>query len=259
MNSQKSSITIGTLFLFFAITVIICIISCSCTPSKKKSVIQETDGVLTDTVVMTDDIVYAEGRSSESESEYRGGFHIPIDNTIGFITRIEENRDTLNQVRILNEDGSCWMAFPADIFESNFDLLENGNIFRPWAFEPSIGVFTIRCIGFSEKNYKIVVNEDQNMIKYLEKNRYLKLETIEEHLQDLLVGWDSQENPLKDNPDDNASLSKYSSNNYENEVTRVNKIKGDWIYIEEVFTSQGLGWIRWKKNGIFLITMYYSL
>ena len=260
--SRKRVSIVNTLHFSLAVTIAFFIFSCSMNV-KQQPATSEAEPVVLQEETETNIIPNQESQSTEEDEEIGPRIHTPIGNTVGFITRIDENRDTLNHVRFLNEDGSCWWSFPADIYEYNCLPEERKENFSPWAFEPGIGVFTIRCIGISPKGYKVVVNETKNMIKYLEKNKYLKLETIEEHLLNILVGWDSEENPLRESPDDNAPTVQLPiSPDTSCDLIYADKHKGDWIHVIskcDEDSSESLGWIRWRKDGIFMIEMYYSV
>ena len=197
-----------------------------------------------------------------------------IGNTIGFISfdfdrwYAEErhnpplNIEPLPNVEILNEDGTVWLLDSVQNFLEYTDgkLNINREDFNPWAFEPSIGVFTIRCVAKSEKDYSIVVNDmnnDGNLVKHLKKHEYLKFQTIEEHVASRLVSTDFDLNPIREYPDDNAQI--IDMTNLDLELTASIERKGDWIKIEDLYTNKVLGWIRWKKGDRFMIWLYYSV
>jgi hypothetical protein len=190
-----------------------------------------------------------------------------IGNTTGFITRIQPEQGTLNpldfsnRIEFVNDDGSNWFSLPVDLGNYSLyverDLFQRNSEFKPWAFEPGIEVFAIRCIDQTDSTYIIVVNEDENLVKQLKKHEYLKFQTIEEHVINRLVGTDLEKNPIRKNPSDNATIIDIT--NLDIDVTHSIERNGDWIKIVNTFTEEVLGWIRWKKDDRFMISLYYSI
>jgi len=201
----------------------------------------------------------------EQKEESEGVVFEPIGNTIGFISFecYGCKNDTLNRIEILNDDGSNWLSGDVQDFieytdgELNIRKNNNNEDFKPWAFEPGIGVFTIRCIAESENDYTIVANEEENIVKRLKKHKCFKFETVEEHVVNRLVGTDFSLNPIRENPNDDSQI--IDINNLDAELIVSIERKGDWIKIENSETNEVLGWIRWKKDDRFMIWMYYSV
>ena len=212
--------------------------------TKNKSVTSDT--------VVADTIIFNIGTPFKS-----------IDNTIGFITLETENLDTLNKVEILNDDGSVWLAFYSD-FRDDYTVYED---FAPWAFEPSIGVFAIRCVAKTEDDYTIVVNDtkdgygvvvkkDEQILKHLKKHKNIKFSTIEEHiLNGVLIDTDYGINPIRKSPDENAPIVDVELDY----IIYAVKMKGDWIQIKDEIADKIVGWIKWRSGNRFMITMFYSI
>jgi hypothetical protein len=182
-----------------------------------------------------------------------------IGNTIGFISfdwdKWEEN--TSIKIEILNDNGSIWCSFDGNPYDYSERSRNPDKDFKPWAFEPGIGVFIMRCIAKSGNGYTIVANEEQNLVKQLEKHGYLKFQTVEEHISYTLVDTDFNLNPLREYPSDEAPIIDII--NFDVEVISSIERKGDWIKITNSFTSEVLGWIRWKKCDRFMVWLYYSV
>ena len=183
-----------------------------------------------------------------------------IGNTIGFVrARYEwwnhENREA-STITILNDNGTVWHSFDVDTYELAERRDEWNDDFRPWAFEPTIGIFAIRVIAKSENYYVIVVNEEKNLVKRLKKHNDLKFETIEEHLIGLLIDTYPSLNPIRETPNDNALIMHILD---DMEVLTAVESKGEWIKVADVFTDRVLGWIRWRKDDRFMIWMFYSM
>ena len=190
-----------------------------------------------------------------------------IGNTIGFISFdfdkwYSEGDDTLNKIEILNEDSSIWLSADVQDFveytNSELNIRKNNNIdFQPWAFEPSIGVFTIRCIAKTENAYTIIVDEEKNIVKQLQKHEQFQFQTLEEHVSMVLVSTDFSLNPIREKPNENAAI--VNTIDDEIDLTASVELKGDWIKIENSYSNKVLGWIRWKKGDRFMVWLYYSV
>ena len=191
-----------------------------------------------------------------------------IGNTIGFISFdfekwFAEERGTFDRIEILNDNGNSWLsAYVSDFIEYtngdvNISAHNNYENFRPWAFEPGIGVFTIRCIAKSETDYTIVVNEEKNIVKRLKEHDIFKFQSLEEHVSNRLVGTDFDLNPIREFPSDDAPIVLATED--EIELTVSIELKGDWIKIEDSYNDKVLGWIRWKKGDRFMVQLYYSV
>jgi len=184
---------------------------------------------------------------------------ILIENTIGFITAKTEwwSENLSSRIDILNDDDSIWYSFDADTYEYSDRSTEWNEDFKPWAFEPIIGVFTMRCIAKTDNIYTIIANEEKSIVKHLKVHKNFQFQTVEEHIVNRLVGTDFTLNPVRETPNDNAPI-VYATDEDIYVIASIER-EGDWIKIESAFTNKVLGWIRWKKDGRFMIEMYYSI
>ena len=181
-----------------------------------------------------------------------------IGNTIGFIMYDFYNEDnTLSKIEILNEDGSNWYSFCTNIGDYYLNTEEHNENFEPWVFGPEIFGLAIRCIAQSETGYTIVVNEEKNIVKHLNKHEDLIFQTVEEHVVNRLISTDFSLNPIRKNPDDEAPTLHATAD--ETELTSSVELKGDWIKIKDTYSNKLLGWIRWKKGDRFMIWLCYSV
>ena len=197
----------------------------------------------------------------DDEDESEESPFLLLENTIGFMRASYENLDTLQRIEFLNDDGSVWFSFHADILEYHENVERGVNAdnedFEPWAFGPEIGVFVIRCIAKLEAGYTVIVNEKTNTVKQLKKHNNIQFQTVEEHVLGAIIGNDFNVNPIRENPNDNAKV-VYATDE-EIEVLTAVEMKGEWIKIEDIYSNKILGWIRWKMDGRLMIQMYYSI
>lgn len=186
-----------------------------------------------------------------------------IDNTVGFITFPDpgEKDGLKDKAEIVNKDGTPWMSFHIDYSRYNEKYRDN---FMPWAFEPGIGVFVVRCTKVNADSYTIVVNEALGLKKQLKKNPDIKFSTLEEHIFSALLGFDKETNPMRKEPNDNAEEYVWSTDEkFDPELLFAEEMKGDWIKLKIHDWSDGkeypLGWIKWRDGNRFMIEFYYSV
>ena len=157
-------------------------------------------------------------------------------------------------VKIFDQDGSLWhqFTFYYDDSDGKFEY-ENEN-FKPFSFHPDNFVLALKCVGETEEFYKIVANEEKELVKFVKKDDpLLKFETWEKHILSLnAISFDLKENPLRKSPDGKPLSAKIP----EDSTFTPEKIEGDWLNIKN---SSGLsGWIKWKDKDTLLIEMFYT-
>lgn len=188
-----------------------------------------------------------------------------VGSTVGFITFPEpgEKDGLKDKAYVINNDGTQWMIFYIDYWRHSHEWKEN---FRPWAFEPGIGVFVIRCTKVNADSYTIVVNESLKIEKRLKKNPNIKFSTLEEHILHVpIIDFDEKTNPMRKAPDEHAQLFKWDDTDDDEdglEFIHAVEMKGDWIRLEAFDGSEKtypLGWIKWRQGDIFLIEFFYSV
>lgn len=182
-----------------------------------------------------------------------------IGNTVGFITFPEpgEKDGLKDKAQILNGDKSVWMSFYIDYFRHNQEWKNN---FSPWAFEPGIGVFVVRCTKINSDSYTIVVNEALGLEKNLKKNPNITFSTVEEHILNApILDFNREDNPPRKSPNDNAEIIPVDSEAEGDEFLHAVEMKGDWVKLEDSLSNEVLGWVRWRKGSLFMVEIYYSV
>lgn len=186
-----------------------------------------------------------------------------INNTVGFLSFPEpgEKDGLMDKAEILNKDGSLWMSFYIDYSHHDHQWKEN---FRPWAFEPGIAVFVVRCIKVNKDSYTIVANEELGMEKYMKKNPNIIFSTVEEHvLKAPILAFDHSNNPIRKEANDQAKTINiediYDPDPDIDDFFCGIEMKGDWVKLENIFNEKSVGWVRWRKDNRFMVEFYYSL
>ena len=191
-----------------------------------------------------------EGMYVDPYSEYQ-----LIGNTIGFFIYEYENYatlDTLNNIEIMNDNGSIWRSINSDILEYNV----SDDDFRPWAYEPGIGILTMRSVGQTENGYMIVAHEQRNTIKLFKHHANLRFYTVEGFVvRAPVVQVDFRINPVRESPNDNASIISVSSF----EALTATEMNGEWVKIYDFIEDNVLGWVRWKKDDRFMLHVFFSM
>lgn len=146
-----------------------------------------------------------------------------------------------------------------------YDLIEEDYLCKRMvnaeSFDPEYGLFVLKCFGEKADGfYKVSINgkvglilNDTNYIDFKDFNRYI-LETYP---------IPTVENPLRTSPNDNAQI----INDFEKWTFLPLKIVGDWVQViddkncykgEAPSPIKIIGWIRWKKNGEFILKVAYN-
>ncbi len=221
----------------------------------------KTSPKLTQKVVFDKSAIDSE-KKIEDESNKRKS----IKNTIGLLTlsdkypSFNEKKDKNDFIRIYNEDGSLWYEFTFyyDNEINGWNKYQNDN-FNAFAFIPDYFLLTLRCIGKDENRYKVIVNEETGLKKYVNKNdKNLKLENWNEHfLKTFSIDLDEKKNAVFETP----GGKEIKVNVGQIERFEAVEVKGDWLKVEweipNINEEYKSGWIRWQQDGILLIDWFY--
>jgi hypothetical protein len=118
-------------------------------------------------------------------------------------------------------------------------------------------------VGKREERFEVVVDEETGTKKYVRADDpVLKFQTWEEHILQLFaVGFERQSNPVLEQPDGQVKGIEFSKGVTFHPV----EVKGDWLKVrwsdteqtEDKSKSANSGWIKWKKDGVLLIELFY--
>ena len=115
-------------------------------------------------------------------------------------------------------------------------------------------MLALKCLLIEKEYYKIRL-EDNSEGYLLRSDSLIKFQTWDEHVLSVFaVGFDIKNNPLKESPNDQSDVIVYEKDEFYFPV----KLQDDWLQVkwgnEEHWQY---GWIKWKRNGLLLIELYY--
>lgn len=177
--------------------------------------------------------------------------------SIGVITISDEYGNTDHVIELLNEDGTTW--YTLNLYEEWENIKPE---FKILAFKPDYFLFKIKCKERTSTGYKVVVNEETGLTKMLIDSKKVKLLTWEQYVTDVFsVDFNTSKHPIYDKIN-GTPISRPPKNE---SIMVPKEIVGDWMRIiwsetdeYPTNTDQVLnGWIRWRKNGRMLITVYH--
>ena len=152
-------------------------------------------------------------------------------------------------LQLYNESGDVWKSFNVtDTFADNQ--------IEPYAQKVENNLLVFRCVGIKGKFYKVIVNEEKKITKYLNgSSPYFNYETWPEHfLHVFSVDFNYKKNPIRTQPSVKASIIKYDPEQFYHPV----EVKGDWLKVKD-HDDKKEGWIKWRgKDGTLTIEIYYD-
>lgn len=168
-------------------------------------------------------------------------------NNNGFVI-LKNTFNHKNLLTIYNIDGSKWKSFK---FNDNFSDEE----ISPYAIKPENILLVFKYLGKYNGFYKIIVNEDKNITKYIkESDPDFKYQTINEHILTVFsVDFNEKENPLLSQPNEKSQQNPKNKNSFYYPI----KISGDFLMVED--DNKKDFWIRWcDEKGNLILTLFYD-
>jgi len=178
-----------------------------------------------------------------------------IDGSIGVVS-VTDNITDKDTIKLFNKDGELWYKFSFfyDDSDGKFDYPKDN--FKPLAFHPDNFLLILEVSDTSRNRYEVLVNQKNNLRKYLEKNQdFLLFQSWEEHILSVpSVSFDENTNPILEKPSGNTVDIRSEKGEFFQPV----EIKGDWLRIKWGLNSNWkYGWIRWKKDDKLQIELFY--
>ena len=158
-----------------------------------------------------------------------------IENTIGILFVNNESFSKNDELEILNEDLST---------------------FKTWKAKEEREILSFRCFGKKDSIYSILMDNETKFV--LRDDRLINLQSWEEHLLNNIfaIGFDVQENPIRDSVKGTPILSE-KSNNYR--VFPL-EIEGDWMKVKhQDYNADKIteGWIKWRNEKCLFVEIFY--
>ncbi len=179
-----------------------------------------------------------------------------INNQEGTISILGQNRDTIlhlqNQTISIN-------GIKHKIYEEEhlYKKLVNAEV-----FDPEFGLFILKCYETTDKFYKVELNGETALISNSSTNKFVQFKGLEQYIMESYP-IPTQQNPLRMNPDESAGI----VDNFEEWVYLPVEIDGDWVKIvddKDCYSGEApsqvdiKGWIRWRKDGKFILKVAHT-
>jgi hypothetical protein len=183
-----------------------------------------------------------------------------------------ENIKQNDQVIIYNKNGSEWMRFDLSYdsllkakgkisytWEDVKALYNWNDSLQPYGMHLDYYILMFKCYENGRNEYKVIVNEQTGLEKYIKKDRFWILRNWQDHLLNSVatIDLDLKTNPIRTGPSKTYKVIELKETPFPIEPV---SIHGDWLkvkYWED--DEEKLGWILWKKGNSFLISLYYLI
>lgn len=182
-----------------------------------------------------------------------------ISNSLGLLHLIDEPSRKNEPIKIYNEDGSLWYEFKITDDEVAQKAFEQNEDLRPFRFDLDDFFFYFNRIGENDRYYQVIVNEDTGLKKFVRKDDpKFKAETWQQYILNCnSVGFDPQQNPLRETPDGQFVSGEVS----EKLIFSPKEIKGDWLKVswtnsDDPKEKPKFGWIRWRQDKKIVVDFF---
>lgn len=163
------------------ILLIIANIACSKEESRNISSKQSQNSLSNNAIEMGNSIVIPEkNENSLDRVEDKEDKTISVKDSIGLVVlsdkypSSDEIKEKDDFVRFYNEDGSLWYEFTFYYDDSDGKFEYENDDFRPLSFHPDHFLLVLRCIDEDKDRYKVIVNENKEITKFVKKSGSLK-------------------------------------------------------------------------------------
>ncbi len=172
------------------------------------------------------------------------------------------------EVTILNEEGDVLIHAKNKMIAvqgKNYETIEEEHLYKKYinveSFHPEYGLFILRCYGSVGENYKVKINDVFGLINKALSHEFIEFKDLEKYVMETIPIPDKN-NPIRIKPDDNSEIVR----DFEEWTFIPVGISGDWLKVRDnkdcykVITPSERdinGWIRWKRNGVFILKVAY--
>lgn len=183
-----------------------------------------------------------------SPSEKKDEQETPVQRTDKGFVVLKNTYQQKDWLKLYNEDHSEWKSFQMT------DTFNDDDIY-PNMIKPDYTLLVFKFLGKENGFYKVLVNEDENTIKYIkESDPQFLYRTVEEHILSVFsVGFNEKENPLRTAPDNKASSQPLDDDSFYYPI----KITGNWLMVQDDHDQNF--WIKWcDEKGRLILELYYD-
>ena len=195
-----------------------------------------------------------------------------IGSEIGILELYQPQND--DKIIIYNEDDSIWMDFDFS-YEDKFrnqgksefsmsDIKELYNWqddFKPYKFNIDYFLLLFKCLSYDGKRYSVIVNDQKNLIKYIDAGNIWKLRDWNDHVVNKVasIGIEFDDIKIKSKPDNQSDDIAFDVDKLDPAVDPV-EIKDEWMKIRFWQSDKELyGWIKWKEGNQILVALWYLM
>jgi len=179
-----------------------------------------------------------------------------INNQEGTISILGQNRDTILhlQNQTISINGIKYKIYEE---EHLYKKLVNAEV-----FDPEYGLFILKCYETTDKFYKVELNGESALVSNSLTNKFVQFKILEQYIMESYP-IPTQQNPLRTNPDENAGI----VDNFDEWIYLPVEIDGDWVKIvddKDCYSGEApsqveiKGWIRWRKDGKFILKVGHT-
>lgn len=178
----------------------------------------------------------------------------------------------LKDVLVYNADGTEYFSLnfneskyrykDSSVVLENSNDLKNLEMFNPMEFYPDYNILRFEYANVLGNNYYVYIDKEKTVLKHIviDSQSCFEVKPWKNYFLGSMVDTDFIKNPMrKSNTDDSEQVNEHL--NYDDYFFLITAIKGEWIKIEcadlcgFVCNPKISGWIRWKKDGIKLISL----
>ncbi len=180
------------------------------------------------------------------------------------ISDIYHNGGEINLITTENESFLSIQNTKITFNGSEYDLIEEEHVYKKSigaeAFFAEYGLFVLKCLSKSDTFYEAELNKQKVLIPI--DSKYVEFKDLEKYILDTYPV-PTELNPLRDKPNETA----LEVNDYLDHTYTAIEIEGDWVKVkddkecyagEQPSVKDIVGWVRWRKDGVFMLKVAYT-
>lgn len=185
-----------------------------------------------------------------------------------------ESSEITDKIVLLNQDFTEWMSFDLN-YEAKLNQKQNKAYtsddveklynwkkeFSPYAFHMDYAIIMFKCLEDKNGFYRVIVNEQTGLTKYIRKSKLWVLKSWEKHICESVasVGFELESNPLRMKPEVNSTKIVEKSENLDPVFSPV-ETQGVWLKIKYwVNEKEKFAWIKWREANQIIVELWYLI